>query len=332
MSGFYFYILNKFLNKQPMAFEIQKQHFGDLTEYIIQETASGNRFVVVPELGGLVRQLSLRKGNTLFSILQTPGTPDTLKNDTQSASELLFPFASRIPGGAYKFFGKDYLLLQNDPTHNSAIHGLVRKQSFHLVEQTLHEKEASIKLHFNLRDIVGYPFEIDFSIVYTLNSDGQFTVTYEAKNSGSESAPSMFGWHPYFRIGNETVDAWKIDIPSSEIVTFDDDQMPTGTEPFPISGPTLLYKKVLDNCFLVESKEKTAVTRLISDNQHVTLEIEQETGEGKFNHLVIYTPPERDCVAIEPLTANVNAFNSGDGLNVIAPGHAVSGRIGIRLA
>lgn len=314
-----------------MPFEIQKQHFGDLTEYIIQETLSGNRFVVVPELGGIVRQLSLRKENTLYSVLKTPATPDTLKNDTQSASELLFPFASRIPGGAYTFFSKSYMLDRNDPSHDSAIHGMVRKQVFHLSEQVVHDDRAYIKLHYNLRGAAGYPFEIDFSVVYTIHADGLFTITYEAHNAGSEPAPAMFGWHPYFILGNEIVDAWKIDIPSDEIVTFDDDMIPIGKAPFPISGPTLLFKKVLDNCFLVKSNQKTASTRLISDNQHVTLEIEQETGEGKFNHLVIYTPPERDCVAIEPLTANVNAFNNGEGLNVIAPGHSISGTIGVRL-
>jgi aldose 1-epimerase len=314
-----------------MSFEIQKHPYGDLTEYVIQDSTMGNRFVVVPELGGIIRQLSLRKGNTLFSILKTPGTPETLKSDTQSASELLFPFASRIPGGTYSFFDKTYALVQNDPNHPSAIHGLVRKQAFHLSEQVLTTDAATLKLHYNLRDEIGYPFSIDFSVAYKLHSDGLFELTYSASNTGKEAAPVMFGWHPYFKLGNELADAWKIEIPSQEIVTFDQAMTPTGKEPFPISGPTLLFKKVLDNCFIVNPHSGKAVTRLISDNQNVTLNIEQETGEGKFNHLVIYTPPGRDCVAIEPLTANVNAFNNGDGLNVLAPGNSIQGTIAIRL-
>jgi aldose 1-epimerase len=314
-----------------MSFEILKQQFGDLTEYVIQETSTGNRVVVVPELGGLVRQLSLRKENTLFSVLKTPGTPDSLKADTQSSSELLFPFASRILNGKYTFLHKIYELVQNDPSHNSAIHGLVRKQNFHLAEQVLHESEAWLKLHFALREATGYPFSIDFSVQYTLRSNGTFELTYEAKNMGTEPAPTMFGWHPYFRLGNEDADAWKIHIPSDEIVTFDDDMIPTGTENFPISGPTLLFKKVLDNCFIVKSNGASALTELRSDNQNVTLQVEQETGEGKFNHLVVYTPAERDCVGIEPLTANVNAFNNGEGLNTLAQGNSISGTIKVRL-
>jgi aldose 1-epimerase len=314
-----------------MAFEIQKQQFGELTEYIIQESTTGNRIVVVPELGGVVRQLSLRKGNTLFSVLKTPGTPDLLQNDTQSASELLFPYASRIPEGKYKFHGKDYQLAQNDPAHNSSIHGLVRKQHFHLKEQNLHDDKASLKLHYALNDAEGYPFSVDFTVEYTLFLDGTFELHYQASNIGTVAAPTMFGWHPYFQLGNEDADAWKINIPSNEIVTFNDDMVPIGKEPFPISGTTLLFKKVFDNCFVISGTSDVVYTELISDNQAVTLQIGQETGEGKFNHLVVYTPPARDCVAIEPLTANVNAFNNGEGLNTLAPGNSVSGKITVRL-
>lgn len=312
-----------------MSFEILKQQYGELTEYVIQETATSNRCVVVPELGGITRQLSLRKGVTLFSLLKTPATPNTLIADTQSASELLFPFASRIPDGQYKFLGKHYQLAKNDG--ESAIHGLVRKHNFHLVEQVVTADHAYLKLSYELREAEGYPFSVDFTIKYKLSTDGVFTLTYKAKNVGSQPCPTMFGWHPYFQLGNEMVDAWKINIPSDTIVVFDNRMSPTGTAPFPIEGSMPLFKKALDNAFIVKSTGETAVTQLISENQDVTLRIEQETGQGKFNHLVVYTPPARDCVAIEPLTANVNSFNNGEGLTTLAPGNTVSGTIKINL-
>lgn len=315
-----------------MPFEIFKQEFGELTEYIIQESTLGNRFVVIPELGGIVRQLSLRKGLTLFSVLKTPPTPHALVEDTKSASELLFPFASRIPEGKYKFLGKEYQLAKNEPDTTNAIHGLVRKHSFDFEEQSINQDSASIKFSYSLKDLEGYPFDVEFSVQYTLYQDGRFTLKYEATNVGSEPCPAMFGWHPYFLLGNETTDAWKINIPSDHIVDFDDNMIPVGTKPFTYEQPMLLYRKVLDNCFIVKSDKKSAITELISDNQHVTLKIEQETGEGKFNYLVIYTPPAKDCVAIEPLTGNVNAFNNGEGLNILAPGNSISGTITVSLS
>ncbi|MCE6991609.1 aldose 1-epimerase [Dyadobacter sp. CY323] len=314
-----------------MAFEIFKQQFGELTEFVIQETVSGNRCVIIPELGGIVRQLSLRKHLTLFSILKTPPTPHLLVEDSRSASELLFPFASRIPDGKYKFYGKEYQLEKNETGNLNAIHGLVRKKAFRLEEQLVHADHASIKLSFTLENVDGYPFQVHFSVLYSLHEDGRFTLNYEAKNTGSENCPVMFGWHPYFQIGDEQADAWKISIPSNEIVAFDNNQIPIGREPFYLEKPTLLYRKAFDNCFIIDQPGIDAVTELISENQKVTVQIIQETGEGKFNHLVVYTPPARDCVAIEPLTANVDSFNSGDGLNILAPGTHITGRITVRL-
>lgn len=315
-----------------MAFEIIKQKFGELTEYVLQESESGNRCVIIPELGGIVRQLSLRKGLTLFSVIKTPPTPQSLQEDTKSASELLFPFASRIPDGQYTFLGKKYQLSKNETGRRNAIHGLVRKHPFKLEEQIVHPDFASIKLSFHLDNTEGYPFQVRFFVTYKLSADGKFIVNYSAINEGHEPCPVMFGWHPYFMLGNEDVDAWKIDIPSSQIVKFDDNMIPQGVAPFNEQLPMLLYKNELDNCFIINTESAAVTTRLISDNQHVTLNIEQETGEGKFNYLVLYTPPTRDCIAIEPLTGNVDAFNNGEGLNILAKGHTVDGTITVHLS
>lgn len=314
-----------------MAFEITRQKFGELTEYVLQESETGNRCVIAPELGGIVRQLSLRKDLTLFSVLKTPPTPQSLHDDTKSASELLFPFASRIPDGQYTFLGKTYQLHKNESGERNAIHGLVRKRQFKLEEQNVYPDYASIKLSFQLDQEEGYPFQVKFFVTYQLHADGKFIVSYNAINLGQEPCPVMFGWHPYFMLGNEDVDAWKIDIPSERIVTFDDNMIPNGTAPFNQQLPFLLHKHEIDSCFVINDTTGSVVTRLISENQHVTLHVEQETGEGKFNHLVLYTPPARDCVAIEPLTGNVNAFNSGEGLNILAKGASVTGKITVHL-
>lgn len=314
-----------------MSFEIFKQQFGDLTEFVIQEKETGNRCVIIPELGGIVRQLSLRKELTLFSVIKTPPTPHTLLEDTKSASELLFPFASRIPNGKYHFLGKDYQLEKNETGGRNAIHGLVRKHVFKLEEQYIHADNAGLKLSYHLDNPEGYPFNVLFSVTYQLDHTGTFSLTYEAVNKGHEACPIMFGWHPYFILGNEDTDAWKINIPSNEIVKFDSNMIPVGKAPFTHEQPMHLLRKELDNCFVVNEEASHAITELISDNQHVTLQVKQETGDRKFNYLVLYTPPSRDCVAIEPLTGNVDSFNNGEGLNILTAGKKIDGRVTVRL-
>lgn len=314
-----------------MSFEIFKQQFGDLTEYVIHDTTTENRCVVIPELGGIVRQLSIRKGLTLFSLLKTPPTPNALLADTKSASELLFPFASRIPEGKYKFLGKEYQLAKNEDNGLNAIHGLVRKNHFRLDEQNVHDDHASLQLSYTIDHPEGYPFHVHFSVRYTLHADGRFELSYQAKNEGQSPCPTMFGWHPYWVLGNEDVEAWMINIPSQRLVDFNENLIPVGSQPFNMEMPALLHRKEFDNCFVIEGNGRPVITELISRNQDVTLRIEQETGAGKFNYLVVYTPPARDCIAIEPLTANVDSFNTGDGLHILGPGLTVEGTIVVSL-
>lgn len=315
-----------------MRFKIATQSFGNLTDYILQDELTGNRCVVTPELGGIVRQLNLRKGVSLYSVLKVPGTPHALLKDDTSASALLFPFASRIPGGQYTFQGTDYQLEQNEDSFPNAIHGLVRNQPFEISKEYADDTRAQLSLSYRLDGkITGYPFTVAFSVIYQLTDDGEFTLTYNAVNEGEAPCPVMFGWHPYFQLGNEKADAWTIRIPADKQVVLNDDLMPEGTVFFDGEHPLAIYHKSLDACFIAKGGSKKVVTLLSSKNQRLSLEITQETGVGKFNYIVVYTPPTRDCVAIEPLTANVNAFNNGEGLNILFPGNSLSGKIGVKL-
>jgi aldose 1-epimerase len=315
-----------------MRFQIVTQSFGNLTDIVLQDQLTGNRCVVTPELGGIVRQLSLRKGVSLYSLLKVPGTPSALQKDDSSASALLFPFASRIPGGKYTFEEQEYQLFQNEGGFPNAIHGLVRDKNFDIKETVADENGATLVIGYKLDGrSPGYPFVVDFSVQYKLSASGAFTLTYKAENLGELPCPIMFGWHPYFQLGNEKADAWTIKIPSDTQVTLNDDLMPDGTTPFDGETPLAIYHKSLDACFIAKGGSKKVVTELISKNQRLNLKITQEAGAGKFNYIVVYTPPTRDCIAIEPLTGNVNSFNNGEGLNVLFPGNALTGEITVEL-
>lgn len=312
-----------------MSFEITTRPFGSLQEYVIIDHNTFNECSIIPELGGIARQLKLNKNGTSYSVLKMPETPELLQSDTQSSSELLFPFASRIPNGKYTFLGHTHHLPQNDANFPAAIHGLVRKKPFELTDQIISEDQASIELQYDILQPVGYPFQIQFKIRYTLTQDGTFEVHYTAKNEGDTPAPIMFGWHPYFQLGNEPTDTLEISIPPAKSIIFDQNMSPIGCEDIYIETPYSLSEKTLDNCFQISQSEGTIITELRSQKLDVALQIEQKVDE--FKYLVVYTPPARDCIAIEPLTANVNAFNNGEGLNTLPKGALLKGKIKLRL-
>jgi aldose 1-epimerase len=312
-----------------MSFEIFTRTFGSFLEYVIVDHKTLNECSIIPELGGIARQLKLTKNNVSYSLLKMPETPELVQADTQSSSELLFPFASRIPEGKYTFLGHTHLLPQNDANFPAAIHGLVRKQPFQFVGQNITEEQASIELQYEIAQPIGYPFHIIFKIRYTLTQNGDFEINFTAQNTGDSTAPIMFGWHPYFQLGNEPTDALEISIPAAKSIIFNQNMCPIGSEDIDIETPYPLAEKTLDNCFQISQNKGIVTTELRSKNLDVALQIEQDVAQ--FKYLVVYTPPARNCIAIEPLTANVNAFNNGEGLIELQKDKTLKGKIKLRL-
>jgi aldose 1-epimerase len=337
-----------------MSFQITTQPFGPLasastplTEYSIRHTETGAGFTVLPGFGGVLRRLVLPVANDtandqprLFSLLETPDSPQALQADETYASALLYPFPSRIRHGIYAFAGQEYALPFNDFGRNNAIHGFIHPRPFVVIGQEVTDTEAAITLRYDYPgDLKGYPFLFSLTVRYALYlTNGEsvaFSISFEVANTGLSRCPSAFGWHPYFTLTNGTDDAASVDdltlaIPATETVLLDDNLLPVGQIPFTNSGPFSLTDRRFDAVFVVDNRNPVAETVLSAPTQNVSLVLTQDT--AVFPFLVVYTPERRDRIAIEPITANVNAFNTGEGLRVLEPGEHWGGTISVRLA
>jgi aldose 1-epimerase len=60
------------------------------------------------------------------------------------------------------------------------------------------------------------------------------------------------------------------------------------------------------------------VTHLFNSKKNESLFIEQSSYDFPF--LVVFAIENENCLAIEPMSANTDAFNTGDGLRTLAPG------------
>lgn len=342
-----------------MPFQITTQPFGPLptgatsfTEYLLEHTESGEFITVVPEFGAILRRLVLRKGRRLFALLHAPESPQALLADESYASALLYPFPSRIRHGIYEFEGEKFALPLNEPRHDNALHGFVHGRAFSVVSQEVTPTHAQLTLRYDyLGDTVGYPFPFSLTITYELiqanllphgNNPEEdkmcaLRISYSAQNIGMTRAPAAFGWHPYFSFTDEPVDELTLTLPNRTPIALDENMIPNGRKPTESAGTFDLKEVELNTPFAIEptsppdAAEAYAETVLTSLHTGVRLIIGQQTGEGKFNYLVCYTPTRRDRVAIEPLTANVDAFNSGDGLAILEPWDTLSGTMWVRL-
>lgn len=241
--------------------------------------------------------------------------------------QLLVPWPNRIRDGRYTFGGTTHQLALTEPKRQNASHGLVRWVSWSLFRHD----PAVVELRYFLPAQTGYPWALDLSTTWEVGADG-LTVTQSATNRADSPAPYASGAHPYLLAGDGPCDRWQLDLPAATALTVDDERLlPTGRAPFegtvsrPLGG-TVLNHAVTD---LERDEDEVARVRLRADGGGVELWV-----DAHHHWLQVYTgddtPTPRVSVAVEPMTAPPDAFNSGEDLVVLAPGATFAASWGIR--
>jgi aldose 1-epimerase len=232
--------------------------------------------------------------------------------------QLLMPWANRIRDGRYSFGGRDLQLGLTDPSHGNASHGLARWAAWTVEEHT----DTSVSLVYRVMAQTGYPWALDLHVLYDLSADG-LVVTQTTTNLSPEPAPCASGAHPYLAVG-DAIEDLELHVPARTRVLVDDRQVPTGTEPvsgaYDFSSPRRIGDAVLDDGFgdLVRDDGRATVT--LTDpatGRGVALWVDEH-----HRWLQLFTQPTdgpRPALAVEPMTAPADAFNSGTDLVTLAP-------------
>jgi aldose 1-epimerase len=244
----------------------------------------------------------------------------------------LIPWPNRLAGGRYAFAGRAIQAPLSEPPAGNAIHGLVRWSNWTAVERA--PARATMALRLNPQP--AYPFALDLSLGYALDDDG-LTVTLTAENAGDGPAPLGAGFHPYLTAGTERVDEASLTVPAGRWLPAGPTGIPTG-EHRPVAGALDLRAgrpigdAVLDHCFtdLIRDADGRATVTLAGPGRRVSLWMDQA-----FPFAMVFTGDtlapgrRRRGLALEPMTCAADAFNSGDGLVVLAPGERLSGSWGV---
>ncbi|MBM0125959.1 aldose 1-epimerase family protein [Pimelobacter simplex] len=241
--------------------------------------------------------------------------------------QLLVPWPNRIRDGRYEFGGSTQQLALTEPKRGNASHGLVRWVSWTLASAA----EDRVELSYLLPAQTGYPWALALTTTYALGADG-LSVTQAATNLAATAAPYASGAHPYLLAGPGPCDGWSIELAAATVLAVDPERLlPTGRVPAdglvtsPL-GATVLNHAVTD---LARDEEGRATVTLRSGDTGVALWVDE-----RHRWLQVYTgddtPTPRASVAVEPMTAPPDAFNSGDDLVVLEPGASYAATWGIR--
>ncbi len=293
------------------------------------EVAFADQRVTVAAVGATLREYEVNGCPVLDGFDANQVCPD-------GRGQVLMPWPNRVADGRYEFSGSVHELPIDEPDLGHAIHGLVRWAEWRVE----HRGDGVVRLGHGLRARPGYPFELDVAVEYRLSASG-LTVTFEATNVGSAPCPFGAGAHPYFTFPGTPVDAIELALQARDWLDVDARSIPQSHRP--VAGSAVDFRRShvigetrLDHAFSSLERDDDGVANVFL--RHGRDEIRLWLDRA-FEFVQVYTGDtlpdptrRRHSVAVEPMTCAPNAFNSGDGIRVLASGQGFENRWGITVS
>jgi len=304
-----------------MEFSIATISEEGLAQVVLTDPASRTKIIILPQYGAMLHAFVVEKDGSMFNVIDNYSNTDEIEKDlsTSFKSSKLSPFVCRIPAGKYVYDGHEFEL-QHKFMDGSAIHGLLYNRPFKQTDSFFDEQKASVLFKYNYKEEDdGYPFNYTCEIRYTLLPQNTLQVQTTIINLDDLPIPMADGWHPYFTLGGKA-DDWLLYFDANALVEFDEKLVPTGRLlPYDtFHEPRRLGNTGFDNCFLLNINEGYAACTL--RNEHTGLQLNLFP-DATYPYLQLYTPPHRNSIAIENLSAAPDAFNNKMGLLMLQPRH-----------
>jgi aldose 1-epimerase len=326
-----------------MAFEVRiarKEAGGRAADvYELTDDAETVRAEVWPQWGFNCLRWQLRQQDGRWADILY-AAPDWEVNPvpTRSGHPILFPFPGRLRGGRLVADGKEYRLPLNDSTKQHAIHGFTPRNPWRVTDWNGDQHFAFVTGQFNLaKDLPDalphWPSDFHLSVTYRLSRD-RLRVEAAVANPGPNPLPFGLGYHPYFRlpgvhdpdVGGHVLKANVGEVWEAE------ESLPTGSRlavppELDFRTPKPIAATQLDHVFTGVS----SAARLGGLTELAVLSHPSATGrvrflaDANFRELVLFTPPHRQAVAVEPYTCSADASNLAargidSGWRVVPPG------------
>ncbi len=295
------------------------------------ENGSAQTRAIITEVAASLRMLEVDGVNIVdpYSAEVTP---------PYGSGIVLAPWPNRIRDGVWVLNGEPQQLDITEVGRGNAIHGLLRTRPYRVAERSA----SALTLEATVYPQHGYPFVVETSVRYEL-VDGGIVVTHSARNLSDAPAPFAVGAHPYFCVGDSPIGELTLTVAAGSYFVVDDrlnptDELPVGGTEFDLRSGRMVGDLDLDTPFgeVAHGPDGRARHRLTASDGRFT-EVWQGPDFGYVQAFTPHTfprpkPGEPDAVgqavAIEPMTAPPNAFNSGKGLQWLAPGEQWSGSWG----
>ena len=305
-------------------FNISHTREGGFEKTVLMDGNTGTTVELVPSCGAILHGFTVNQGGHRLNLVEHyDGNEDFASNVTSKGfrSCKLSPFACRINKAQYQFGGKEYRI-GKFLLNGSALHGLLYDAVFEETDRIAGAESAGVTLLHQYRGTdPGYPFHFDCRVSYILGRDNSLDIKTTIFNQDKGLIPVQDGWHPYFQFGGP-INELELEFQTKEMLEFNDALIPTGKLlPYHEFGSIRkIGDTFFDNCFTLNFAECQPLCVLRDPKLGIQLEIRPAES---YPYLQLYTPPHRNSIAIENLSAAPDAFNNGMGLVTLEPGGKV---------
>jgi len=241
----------------------------------------------------------------------------------------LHPWANRLEGWRYRASGREVQLDPASPLLHAderglPIHGVPwSRLSWAVTGSTAAAVQA--RLDWTTGELLAvFPFPHRMELAATLGPGG-LTLETRLAPLAETPVPVSFGFHPYLALPGLPRSAWRLALPPMRRLVLDARGIPTGSEAPFAGGDAPLGRRSWDDGFALPDAQGAAFS-LRGAGRRLTVEL-----LGGFGYAQVFAPPDRDFVALEPMTAPTGALGRGVGYGTVDPGGTFRAAFRIRV-
>ncbi|MEO8907363.1 MAG: aldose 1-epimerase family protein [Microbacteriaceae bacterium] len=282
----------------------------------------------VTELAAGLRELSVGGVDLVETYPEDQTAP-------MGAGLVFAPWPNRVRDATWPLHGIRQLLDVTEPNLHNALHGLLCNTGY----RAARTRDDEVTLAAEVFPQHGYPFHLSTSVRYTLSDDG-ITVTHVLQNRSADAAPVAVGAHPYLTLGAVPASELSLQVAGDRYFAVDEQLIPVAE--YDVEGTTFDLRRGQPIAGLDLNVGYADLHRENGDSRHRLSAADgrfvELWADANFDFLQVYTPrrfPRAGgtglAVAVEPMSAAADAFNSGRGIRWLEPDESWSLSWGIRL-
>jgi len=307
----------------------------------LHDPASGATAEVLVSLGFNCHRFSLpHRGRQVDLLWRSPTFLSGSDRPSRSGIPILFPFPGRIRGTELTWEGKTYTIPAGDAFGN-AIHGFVHTRPWRVLEKDRRRVVGQFQASVDDPNLLTqWPGDFRLTASYDL-SGGMLRLNYLIENPGETPLPCGLGLHPYFHVPFSDGEAnhCLALLPGNARWVLEG-MLPTG-ERQPLERAQEYHAGAafaglqLDDVFTgLQFDDGWCRGHVYDPAARLAVTI---SFSSVFRECVVFTPPHRQAICIEPYTCVPNAAELTSrgvdaGLRVLQPGELFTAAVEITVS